>query len=123
MVSCSDDVLHMTDESSARIHRGRKAVRRGTTRTMLEAQLQDDPPIASGEANLQIPSTHLSKRNESYSYINLLRDTSKISFSAILFGFLCFLDRTYAFVGLASRYQNVAISHFNSFSFFTHGRM
>ncbi|VEL17241.1 unnamed protein product [Protopolystoma xenopodis] len=29
MVSCSDDAHHMTDEGSARIHRGRKAVRRG----------------------------------------------------------------------------------------------
>ncbi|VEL26020.1 unnamed protein product [Protopolystoma xenopodis] len=44
MVSCSDDVLHMTDESSARIYRGRRAVRRGPVRTNLQPQLQCNPP-------------------------------------------------------------------------------
>ncbi|VEL09429.1 unnamed protein product [Protopolystoma xenopodis] len=33
MVSCSDDVHHITDESSERIHRGRGSVRRKHIRT------------------------------------------------------------------------------------------
>ncbi|VEL34437.1 unnamed protein product [Protopolystoma xenopodis] len=47
MVSCSDDVRHMTDESSARIHRGRRAVRRGPIRTNLRPPLQGNPPTVT----------------------------------------------------------------------------
>ncbi|VEL07854.1 unnamed protein product [Protopolystoma xenopodis] len=82
MVSCSDDVRHMTDESSARIHQGRRAVRRGSIRTNLQPQLQGDPLTASGGANLQIPSARLFKRNERYSYLNILRDSSHLSSKA-----------------------------------------
>ncbi|VEL12314.1 unnamed protein product [Protopolystoma xenopodis] len=43
MVSCSDEVRHMTEESLATIHRGRRAVRRGPIRTYLQAKLQGNP--------------------------------------------------------------------------------
>ncbi|VEL39282.1 unnamed protein product [Protopolystoma xenopodis] len=44
MVSCSDDVHHTTDESSARIHRERMAVRRGPILTNLQPLLQGHSP-------------------------------------------------------------------------------
>ncbi|VEL33697.1 unnamed protein product [Protopolystoma xenopodis] len=43
-MSCSDDVRHMTDGNSARILRGRMAVRRGPIRTNRQPQLQGNPP-------------------------------------------------------------------------------
>ncbi|VEL34446.1 unnamed protein product [Protopolystoma xenopodis] len=67
MASCSDDVRHMTDKSSARIRRGRRAVLQGPIRTNLQPQLQGTPsPTASGGTNLRIPSTRLFKQNESW---------------------------------------------------------
>ncbi|VEL29763.1 unnamed protein product, partial [Protopolystoma xenopodis] len=59
MVSCSDDARNMTEESSARVHRGRRAVIRGLVRTNLQSQLQGNPPTSSGETNLKISSTRL----------------------------------------------------------------
>ncbi|VEL40687.1 unnamed protein product [Protopolystoma xenopodis] len=44
MVSCSDDVHHMTNESSAMIHLGHKAVGRKRICTNLQLQLQSNPP-------------------------------------------------------------------------------
>ncbi|VEL07893.1 unnamed protein product [Protopolystoma xenopodis] len=44
MLSCSDDVRHMTEENSARIRRGRRAVRREPLRTNLQPLLQGNPP-------------------------------------------------------------------------------
>ncbi|VEL39887.1 unnamed protein product [Protopolystoma xenopodis] len=82
MVSCFDDVRRMTDESSASIHRDREALRRGSIRTNLQPQLQDNQSTACGGNNLRIPSTRLFKRNERYSKIDLLRDSSRPSFSA-----------------------------------------
>ncbi|VEL14086.1 unnamed protein product [Protopolystoma xenopodis] len=72
MVSCSDDVRRMTDESSARINRGRMAMRRGPIRTNPQSQLQGNPPTASGGNNLRILSTCFFKRNERYSNIDKL---------------------------------------------------
>ncbi|VEL33372.1 unnamed protein product [Protopolystoma xenopodis] len=63
MVS-SDDVRRMTDESSAGIHRGRRAVRRRLIRTNLQPELQGNPSIASGGANLRILFTRFFKRND-----------------------------------------------------------
>ncbi|VEL22587.1 unnamed protein product [Protopolystoma xenopodis] len=57
MVSCSDDVRHMTDESSAKIDRGRRAMRRGPTRTNIQQQLQGNPPPASGGTHESFPLT------------------------------------------------------------------
>ncbi|VEL36320.1 unnamed protein product [Protopolystoma xenopodis] len=51
-------------ESSAGIHRGRRAVRRLPICTNLQSQLQVNPTTASGEANSRIPSTRLFKPNE-----------------------------------------------------------
>ncbi|VEL20461.1 unnamed protein product [Protopolystoma xenopodis] len=51
---CSGGVHHMADESSANIHRGRRAVCRGLIRTNLQSQLRGNPPTASGKANLRI---------------------------------------------------------------------
>ncbi|VEL14139.1 unnamed protein product [Protopolystoma xenopodis] len=76
---CSDDVRHRTDESSA--HRGRIAVRQETIRTNPQPQLQGNSPAAFDETNLRIPSTRLFKRNERFSNMNPLRDSSKPSFS------------------------------------------
>ncbi|VEL41486.1 unnamed protein product [Protopolystoma xenopodis] len=84
MVSGSEGVRHVTDVSSARIHWGRMAVRRRPIRTNLQPQLQGNPPTASGGTNLRIPSTRLFKRNERHSNMNLLRDSSKSSFSKYL---------------------------------------
>ncbi|VEL35420.1 unnamed protein product [Protopolystoma xenopodis] len=82
MLSCSGNVRHIKDGSSARIHQGRRAVRRGPIRTSLQPQLQgNNPPSASSGANLRTPSARLFKRIERYSNINLLRDPSKPSFS------------------------------------------
>ncbi|VEL35454.1 unnamed protein product [Protopolystoma xenopodis] len=50
MVSCSDDVRHMTEINSARFYRGRRAVCRGPIRTNLHSQLYGDPPTESPEA-------------------------------------------------------------------------
>ncbi|VEL42599.1 unnamed protein product [Protopolystoma xenopodis] len=44
MLSCFDDVRHMTDESTAKIQRGRRAVRRGPIRTNLHSHLQGNFP-------------------------------------------------------------------------------
>ncbi|VEL30873.1 unnamed protein product [Protopolystoma xenopodis] len=67
MLSCSDDVCHMKDKSSAEIARGQRAVHRESIRTNLHQQLQGNPPTASGGTNLRITSTCLFKRNERYS--------------------------------------------------------
>ncbi|VEL22169.1 unnamed protein product [Protopolystoma xenopodis] len=58
VASCSDDIRHMTDERSARIHRGRRAVRRRPNYTNLQS------PYTSDETNLRIPSNRLFKRNQ-----------------------------------------------------------
>ncbi|VEL09353.1 unnamed protein product [Protopolystoma xenopodis] len=79
MVSCSDDVHHMTDYISARIHRSHRAVC-----TNLQPQGQGNPPTAYGGTNLRIPSTRLFKRNECYSRMNILSDSSEHSFSTYL---------------------------------------
>ncbi|VEL08879.1 unnamed protein product [Protopolystoma xenopodis] len=71
MVSSSDDVRQMSEERSARSHRGRRTVSRGLLRTIQQTKGQSNPPSVSGEANLQIPSTLLLKRNEGYASINL----------------------------------------------------
>ncbi|VEL23298.1 unnamed protein product [Protopolystoma xenopodis] len=44
LISWCDDARHITDESSARIHRGHRPVRRGSIRTNLQPQLQVNPP-------------------------------------------------------------------------------
>ncbi|VEL19472.1 unnamed protein product [Protopolystoma xenopodis] len=44
MMSCPDDVRPVTEESSARIHLGRRAARRGPIRVNLQLQLQGNPP-------------------------------------------------------------------------------
>ncbi|VEL12709.1 unnamed protein product [Protopolystoma xenopodis] len=49
MVSCSDDVRDMTDESSAMVHQGRNVVRRGHNHTNLKPQFQGNPLTASGQ--------------------------------------------------------------------------
>ncbi|VEL20930.1 unnamed protein product [Protopolystoma xenopodis] len=56
----SDDVRPMTDESSARIHRGRRAVRRGLICINLQSHF-------FGEASSRIPSTRPFRRRESFS--------------------------------------------------------
>ncbi|VEL18635.1 unnamed protein product [Protopolystoma xenopodis] len=43
MVFCSDDVRHMANEKSARIHRVRRAERRVPISTNLQRQLQGNP--------------------------------------------------------------------------------
>ncbi|VEL08022.1 unnamed protein product [Protopolystoma xenopodis] len=82
MFSCPDDVRHMTDASSASIHRSRRAVCRGPIRTNLQPQLQCNPLTASGGINLRIPSIRLFKRNEGYSNIRH-RQSLNISFNEI----------------------------------------
>ncbi|VEL15427.1 unnamed protein product [Protopolystoma xenopodis] len=74
----------MTDESSARSHRGRRTVGRDFLCKVQQTRVQGNLPAVSGEANLPIPSTHLLKRNEKYARINILRDSSKPSFSSRL---------------------------------------
>ncbi|VEL07561.1 unnamed protein product [Protopolystoma xenopodis] len=44
MVSCYDDVRHITDESSAKIHRDRKAVRRGPFAQIDNHSSKEIPP-------------------------------------------------------------------------------
>ncbi|VEL15374.1 unnamed protein product [Protopolystoma xenopodis] len=82
MFTGSDDVGHMTDKSSARSHQGRRTVSRGLLRTIQQTKVQDNPPAVSGGVNLRMPSTRLLKRSERYASINLLRDSSKPSFSS-----------------------------------------
>ncbi|VEL23303.1 unnamed protein product [Protopolystoma xenopodis] len=60
----------LTDEISVRIHRGLGAVRRGPICTNLQSQFRGDTLTASGEVNLQIPSTRLFNRNDRYSNID-----------------------------------------------------
>ncbi|VEL08965.1 unnamed protein product [Protopolystoma xenopodis] len=71
MVFCSDDVRHMTDESSASIYRGCRAVRRGPIRTNLQPQLQGNPlqlPGTMAAAKVQLSSCSLdSQSNKSIS--------------------------------------------------------
>ncbi|VEL08120.1 unnamed protein product [Protopolystoma xenopodis] len=62
MVSCSDDVRHMTDVSSARILRGRRMVHRGPIRINLQLQLQGNPPQHPVE--LSYESLKLASLNE-----------------------------------------------------------
>ncbi|VEL09171.1 unnamed protein product [Protopolystoma xenopodis] len=54
----------MTNESSEQSHRGRRTEGRGFLRTIQQTRAQDNPPAASGEANLRIYSACLLKRNE-----------------------------------------------------------
>ncbi|VEL41991.1 unnamed protein product [Protopolystoma xenopodis] len=82
MGSCSEDVRHMTDEKSARIHQSRKVVRRSLFRTNVQSQLQGNPPTASGETKLRISSSRLFNRIGRYTNINHVRDSSNPSFSA-----------------------------------------
>ncbi|VEL11338.1 unnamed protein product [Protopolystoma xenopodis] len=66
MVSRFDDVRHMADESSARIHRGRRPVRRAPIRTNLKAiamQLPVRPtyeslPLASSDEMKCTPASN-----------------------------------------------------------------
>ncbi|VEL11663.1 unnamed protein product [Protopolystoma xenopodis] len=69
MASCSNDVHHMMDESSAMFRRDGRAVLRGPLHITLHLQLQGKPHTASGEDNLWIPSTSLFKRNGLFSNI------------------------------------------------------
>ncbi|VEL36997.1 unnamed protein product [Protopolystoma xenopodis] len=55
MVPCSDDFHHRTDESSTRIHRGRKTARRGPIRINQHSQLQDNPSTAPGSGSQTFP--------------------------------------------------------------------
>ncbi|VEL34331.1 unnamed protein product [Protopolystoma xenopodis] len=86
MVSCFDDVCHMTDESSATSHRDRRARRRRPIRTNLQPQLQGNSATASGGSSFRILYTRLFKRNERYSNIGwdcqLERQESSIRDSA-----------------------------------------
>ncbi|VEL09384.1 unnamed protein product [Protopolystoma xenopodis] len=71
MISGSDGVHHRTDESSTRIHRGRKMVIRGLLRTIQQIKVQGNHPAISGEANLRISSARLLKRNERHASIKI----------------------------------------------------
>ncbi|VEL34789.1 unnamed protein product [Protopolystoma xenopodis] len=77
----SDDVRHMTDERSARSHKGRWTVSRSLLRTIRQTKFQGNPPSASDEANLQIPSARVPKRNERYTvsiYSRIFRNPASL---------------------------------------------
>ncbi|VEL19958.1 unnamed protein product [Protopolystoma xenopodis] len=61
MVYCFDDVNHMTNEGSARIHWGRIAVLREPIRAKLQSQLQGNPPqllVEPTYESLPLASSH-----------------------------------------------------------------
>ncbi|VEL20805.1 unnamed protein product [Protopolystoma xenopodis] len=64
MVSCSDDVRHMTDESSTTIHRGRRVVCRGPNRANLQPQLQGNTPLPQPPVEPTYESLPLASSNE-----------------------------------------------------------
>ncbi|VEL11780.1 unnamed protein product [Protopolystoma xenopodis] len=70
MFSSSDDGSHMTDESSARRHWGRRIVSLGFLRIVQQTKAQGNPPVVSDAANLRIPSNRLLKLNERYASIS-----------------------------------------------------
>ncbi|VEL40493.1 unnamed protein product [Protopolystoma xenopodis] len=63
LVSGSDDVRHMTSQSSAQSRRGRRTVSQGLLRTIQQKKGKGNLPSEFGGANLRIPSTFLI-RNE-----------------------------------------------------------
>ncbi|VEL10300.1 unnamed protein product [Protopolystoma xenopodis] len=72
MVSGSDDVRQITDESSTRSHRDRRTGSQGLLRTIQQTRAQGNPPAVSGAANLRILSSHIFKQNERYVSMDLI---------------------------------------------------